>query len=90
MTKLKPNDKQILLLETCDQVAYGLKTEFTAELDEASYHTDLAFLPGIPLSEPCGARIAAKSKRNLLFQCTGVIPDPKDRQQPPSPVRLFL
>ena len=26
--------------------------------------------------------IDAKSKRNLLFQCTGVVPDPKERQQP--------
>ena len=44
MTKLKPNDKQILLLlETCYQVAYGLKTEFILELDDESYHTDLAF-----------------------------------------------
>jgi hypothetical protein len=30
-----------------------------------------------PLSEPCGARIDAKSKRNLMVQCTGVIPDPR-------------
>jgi hypothetical protein len=33
-----------------------------------------------PLSEPRGAGIDAKSKRNLLFQCTGVVPDPKERQ----------
>jgi hypothetical protein len=31
-----------------------------------------------PLSEPCGARTDAKSKRNLLFQCTAVVPDPKE------------
>ena len=36
-------------------------------------------------SEPLGARINAKSKRNLLFQCTGVIPDLKERHQPPAP-----
>ena len=35
-------------------------------------------------SEPLGARINAKSKRNLLFQCTGVIPDLKERQRPPA------
>jgi hypothetical protein len=29
-------------------------------------------------------RIIAKSKRNLLFQCTGVVPDPKERQRPPA------
>jgi hypothetical protein len=33
----------------------------------------------------------AKSKRNLLFQCTGVIPDPKERWQPPAPVwQVFI
>jgi hypothetical protein len=39
------------------------------------------------LSEPLGAKIDAKSKRNLLFQCTGVIPDEKVRHQPPAPVQ---
>ena len=27
--------------------------------------------------------INAKSKRNLLFQCTGIVPDLKERQQHP-------
>jgi hypothetical protein len=30
-----------------------------------------------------GAGIKAKNKRNLLFQCTGLVPDPKERQWPP-------
>lgn len=43
------------------------------------------------LSEPRGAGIDAKSKRNLLFQCTGVVPDPKERQRPPAPSwRVFI
>jgi hypothetical protein len=42
-------------------------------------------------SVPLGAKIDAKSKRNLLFQCTGLIPDLKERHQPPAPVpQLFL
>lgn len=44
MTQLKPNDKQVLLLETECQVAHGLKTEFIPELDdESSHHAKLAF-----------------------------------------------
>lgn len=39
------------------------------------------------LSEPRGAGIDAKSKRNLLFQCTGVIPDLKTRWQPLAPIQ---
>jgi hypothetical protein len=35
---------------------------------------------GDPLSEPHGVGNDAKSRRNLLFQCTGVIPDLKKRQ----------
>jgi hypothetical protein len=43
------------------------------------------------LSEPCGAGIDAKSKRNLLFQCTEVFLDPKERQRPPAPVwQVFI
>jgi hypothetical protein len=38
-----------------------------------------------PLSEPCEARINAKSKRNLLFQCTGVVrPRPEGEAVTPS------
>jgi hypothetical protein len=37
-------------------------------------------LQGTPVSEPHGTGINAKSKKNLLFQCSGVIPDPKERQ----------
>jgi hypothetical protein len=38
-------------------------------------------------SVPLGAKIDAKSKRNLLFQCTGLIPDLKERHQPAVPVQ---
>lgn len=38
------------------------------------------------LSEPRGAGIDAKSKRNLLFQCTGVVPD----REPQHPFGEFL
>ena len=40
-----------------------------------------------PLSEPLGARIDAKSKRNLLFQCAGVVPDLMERRRPPAPIQ---
>jgi hypothetical protein len=38
----------------------------------------------------CGAVIDAKRKRNFLFQCTGVILDPKERQRLLGPFCEFL
>ena len=74
----------LLLFPTPKPPVLGLKACATTDGFVRLLGTLAYWGPPLPVSELRGAGIHAKPKRNLLFQCIGVVPDPEERWRPPS------